>query len=190
MRSCDVKVEDGVIHPDLVLQLVSLADKPIWQYGWKSNVSEDRFSFWHAHFAGGSIINASSCLAELNKLSPDLPIAKLWAVLHAKLLEGHEPVRAYGNAHTFGTEGYCHKDSLRDDYFSTIYYAHPVWNSNWGGELIFYNSDGDVLKTVTAKPGRLVHFRGDITHRVAPLTRECNELRVSIVFKTLLKRRI
>jgi len=188
MQADEVKVFDEVIESDLAVRLTSLLNRPIWQFGWKSNISRDRFSFWHTHFAGGNISSLSPCLDEMNALSPDIPIPDLWKAIYSRFLEGHQPLRIYGNAHTFGTEGYCHTDSGRDDYFSTIYYAHPAWDANWGGELIFYDSHGDIVSSVSAKPGRIVHFPGRLIHRVAPLTRECDQLRMSIVFKTQLGR--
>jgi SM-20-related protein len=129
----------------------------------------------------------SSCAAELAEFSLDFPVVGLWDVLQTKILVGHTPIRVYGNGHTFGTEGYCHRDSDSDDYFSTIYFAHSQWDSNWGGELVFYHPDGDVIRSVAAKPGRVIHFPGNITHRVASLTKECDCLRTSIIFKTRLE---
>ncbi|MNQ87347.1 hypothetical protein D3C85_1025660 [compost metagenome] len=147
----------------------------------------DRHFFWHAHFAGHGITNCTSCLDELNSRADISPISRLWSFLADTILVGHEPIRVYANAHTYGAEGYCHTDNLDDEnYFSTIFYAHAEWESNWGGELLFYNGDGDIIKAVSAKPGRIVSFPGSIMHKVGSPSRICNRLRVSYVFKTQL----
>lgn len=129
----------------------------------------------------------NSCVDELMNLDSVSPILNLWRTLHDGILKGHQPLRLYGNAHTYGTEGYCHKDNDdTENYFTTIYYGHPQWNCNWGGELLFFDENDEVIDSVVAKPGRIIHFHGAIKHKVSSVSRECPALRVSYVIKTQL----
>lgn len=181
----EIQVLDGLVDDSLQHELNALAQGGIWKYGWKSNVMADRFLFWHAHFAGGKVNCRESCLKELKSLGEASPILRLWRLLHGGVLKGHVPLRVYGNAHTYGTEGYCHKDNEdKENYYSTVYYGHKVWDCNWGGELVFFDDNDEVIKSVVARPGRVVHFHGAIKHKVSSPGRECPDLRVSYVFKT------
>lgn len=185
--SDQIRVFDDIVPPDLQGRLESLVSGPIWRYGWRSNDMQDRYCFWHAHFAGQANVRRN-CLAELVENPNASPIAELWQFLSSELLIGHEPLRVYANAHTYGVEGYVHTDSTdEENYFTTIYYAHPVWRKNWAGDIVFYSRDDDeIIRAVAPRPGRLVHFPGSILHKAQAPGRECPELRVSIVIKTQL----
>jgi SM-20-related protein len=114
-------------------------------------------------------------------------VVELWRLLQAGPLRGHQPVRVYANSHTFGVEGYVHTDNEdHENYFSTIYYAHPIWHRNWVGDTVFYTRDGtDIIGSVYPWPGRAVAFHGALPHCARAPGRDCTELRVSIVIKTL-----
>ena len=173
---------------DLQQQLAELIAEPIWRYGWHSNKSQDRFCFWHAHFAGGDGKSRIDCSRELENNRGARPVLALWRLLSTSLLRGHQPLRVYANSHTYGVEGYVHTDSTdEENYFTTIYYAHQVWRKNWSGETLFFARDSEeIVRAVYPRPGRLVSFRGSIPHMAHAPSRECPELRVSIVIKTQL----
>jgi SM-20-related protein len=60
-----------------------------------------------------------------------------------------------------------------------------VWHQNWGGDTVFYNRDEtDILTSVFPRPGRAVTFHGAIPHSARAPSRDCSELRVSLVIKT------
>ncbi|WP_144264587.1 2OG-Fe(II) oxygenase [Polaromonas sp. C04] len=165
-----------------------LARQPIWKYGWRSNNRRDRYCYWHAHIAGGDGNSRANCEAELAANQQFSAAYALFKLLQHGPLKGHEPVRAYLNSHTFGVEGYVHQDNKdTENYFSTVYYAHPVWHQNWAGDTVFYNRDeSDILTSVFPRPGRAVTFHGAIPHCARAPGRDCNELRVSLVIKTQL----
>lgn len=188
------KIDQVLIHDDLVAEplrrdLLRLVRRPIWAYGWKSVRDHDRYGFWHAHFAGGDEETQSSCAAQLAANAAAAPVQALWQVLAGGLLQGHEPLRVYANGHTYGVEGYVHTDSEREDHYTAIYYAHPVWDANWSGETVFLSRrSGQITTAVLPEPGRVVLFAGATPHVARSPSRECPELRISIVFKTRLRR--
>jgi len=184
----EVAIYDDLVPAPLQLRLLQLLRRPIWAYGWKSAKERDRFSFWHARFAGGDEQCLLDCAPELAANAAATPVQELWELLSGSLLAGHEPVRVYANAHTYGVEGYLHVDSQDENYFSTIYYAHPEWSYNWAGETVFVSQrTGAIVSSVHPHPGRLVTFRGVTPHVARSPSRDCPELRISVVFKTRLR---
>lgn len=179
-------VTDDAVPLALQQAISELTREPIWKYGWRSNTRRDRYCYWHAHIAGGDGSSRQNCeqeLAESHKYSAAYALFKL---LQQGPLKGHEPLRVYLNSHTFGVEGYVHQDNKdTENYFSTVYYAHPVWHQNWAGDTVFYTRDEtDILTSVFPRPGRAVTFHGAIPHCARAPSRDCNELRVSLVIKT------
>ncbi|WP_343725354.1 2OG-Fe(II) oxygenase [Herbaspirillum huttiense] len=179
-------VTDDFVPTQLQHALSEMIRQPIWKYGWRSNTRRDRYCYWHAHVAGGDGAARIDCEPELAAQPAYSSIYALFKILQAGPLRGHEPVRVYMNSHTFGVEGYVHQDNAdTENYFSTVYYAHPVWHQNWSGETVFYNRDeSDILTSVFPRPGRAVTFHGAVPHCARAPSRDCNELRVSIVIKT------
>jgi SM-20-related protein len=179
-------VTDDFVPPQLQDALCKLAQQPIWQYGWRSNSRRERFAYWHAHVAGGDSCSRSNCEDELAANQQFAAVYALFKLLQLGPLKGHEPLRVYLNGHTYGVEGYVHQDNKdTENYFSTVYYAHPVWHQNWSGDTVFYSRDeSDILTTVFPRPGRAVTFHGAIPHCARAPSRDCPELRVSLVIKT------
>ncbi len=179
-----IHIHDGLIPKELQDKLTAIVQKPIWAYGWKSNSEKDRYSFWHTHFAGGDLNSRVDCAAQLQQNHP--AIFQLWDLLSKTILQDHVPLRAYGNAHTFGTEGYIHVDNRdTDNYFSTIIYTNEDWKAFWGGETMFYTLDEkDIIKAAAALPFRITSFPGHIPHKANAPSRDCPQLRTAIVFKS------
>lgn len=184
----EIVVRDDAVPIDLQEQLAALVERPIWRFGWRSNGSQDRYCFWHAHFAGRDGKSRNDCAQELADNPNAVAVSALWTFLEENVLQGHEPLRVYANGHTYGIEGYVHTDSSdEDNYFTTIYYAHRVWRKNWSGEILFFSrEDDEIIQAVLPRPGRLVSFPGAIPHKAQAPSRECPELRVSIVVKSQL----
>jgi SM-20-related protein len=149
--------------------------------------ARDRYGFWHAHFAGGDEDAETDCAEQLASNERAAPVQRLWSLVSSQLLPGHVPLRVYANGHTYGVEGYVHTDTDDEAGFTTIYYAHGMWDPDWAGETVFFSGEtGDITHAVNPKPGRVIVFRGATPHAARSASRECPELRVSIVFKTKL----
>ena len=183
-----IVVIDDLVNDQLRKRLEALMKSPIWAYGWRSTLDDSKFCYLHSHFAG-ALESRTDCEAEFKDEPLLIPIHMLWKKLESTLLVGHEPLRVYANAHTFGVEGYVHRDHKdSENYFSTIYYGHPRWDKDWAGETVFFSESGeDIVSSVYPKPGRVVSFRGAIPHCARAPSRDCPELRISIVFKTQLR---
>jgi SM-20-related protein len=181
-----IQIHDGLIPAELQTAVAALMRQPNWAYGWKSNAEKDKYSFWHRHFAGGDLNSRVSCLEQLRTNPQHASVYQVWDLLSKTILQGHEPLRAYGNGHTFGCEGYIHVDNRdTDNYFSTIIYTNPDWKAPWGGETLFYTLDEkDIIKAAAALPFRIVSFPGHIPHKANAPARDCPHFRSALVFKS------
>jgi SM-20-related protein len=100
--------------------------------------------------------------------------------------EALSDLRAYVNSSVYGDSYFAHRDCPEDSHNVTVlYYANLIWQTDWGGETIFYNDDEDAVLAVSPKPGRLVVGRGAILHRATVPTRSCYEERLTVAYKLM-----
>lgn len=98
--------------------------------------------------------------------------------------ERHGAYRTYCNMGLYGDSAYTHRDANPGSKNVTfLLFANPFWELDWGGETLFYNDKGDCVAAVNPKPGRVILFRGAITHRAGIANRECYVPRYTIALK-------
>lgn len=184
-RPLELLIMDEVVTPHLALRLTALTQRNIWRFGWRAATTQTSHHFWHSHFGGDTEDGKADCEHELANRPLMAPVLELWDLVRERFAPGHVLVRAYANGHTFGADGHLHTDSEQPGHFTTIYYAHDIWEANWAGETVFFNETGDdVLHAVHPKPGRLVHFPGTVPHAARGPSRDCPALRAVIVLKS------
>jgi SM-20-related protein len=67
------------------------------------------------------------------------------------------------------------KDSSRS--ISFIFYLHQEWNETDGGELVLYNKDDEIIKSILPLPGSMIIFLSeDFPHEVKVCSRERRSL--------------
>jgi hypothetical protein len=88
------------------------------------------------------------------------------------------------NAYTYGTEGYFHTDSARDDDRTAIIYMVDQWDPDWAGETAFLDAQGDLWKSVLPRRNRAIIFPSNIQHVARSVSRKCVALRKTLIFKT------
>jgi hypothetical protein len=94
--------------------------------------------------------------------------------------------RAYVNSSVYGDIYYTHRDcSVHRNHVTVLYYVNLAWQTDWGGETIFYDDDYEPQLVVSPKAGRMVISRGAILHRGTVPTRVCHEERYTIAYKLL-----
>ena len=119
-------------------------------------------------------------------LTSDPFFLRLKSVAQEMIGETLRDQRAYVNSSVYGDMYYSHRDcSVHRQHVTVLYYANLEWQSDWGGETIFYNDNEDAEVVVSPKPGRLVVARGAILHRGTVPTRACYEERYTIAYKML-----
>lgn len=125
--------------------------------------------------------------AEIDALDETLgPITDAWHRIRGLLPSTAKTFNCYVNGYTYGTDGYPHYEMTSPgaaEERTIIIYCCPRWEPAWGGETMFFDSDGDVSAAVLPKPGRVVVLRGDVLHVARAPSRFCPIDRRVLVFK-------
>ncbi|MBC3197167.1 DUF6817 domain-containing protein [Pseudomonas poae] len=183
-----IAINDDLLSPELLVELQDFFEKNVtWTFGSQSDRKEMQLGHWNYDFINalpGSQTNYEHALFELEHGEV---LTKVWLQLKDTLLKGHQLVRFYANAHTYGVEGYPHIDNRTDNNYSTVLYLNPEWDIEWAGETIIANEFKDVTHAVLPKPGRAVTFNGRLWHASRSVSRRCPALRVCLVIKTRLQ---
>jgi Rps23 Pro-64 3,4-dihydroxylase Tpa1-like proline 4-hydroxylase len=158
-----------------------------WKYGWKSASDKMTFGHWNHDILKTPRSNQDDYEHVLQSDPTLEPIKAVWDKLKENFLQGHQLVRCYANAHTYGVEGYPHVDSRRPGNFTAILYVNPGWKPEWAGETVFFDEHQDIAQAVMPKPGRMVIFDNRIMHAARGVTRVCPAIRVTLMFKTKMK---
>jgi SM-20-related protein len=154
-------------------------DGCVWTYGWKSH-EDIAFGHWNTDITHTFKTNPTNVVDRL-----PFELTSVWDNLNQGIFGGKAILtRCYANRHTFGTEGYIHTDTERDEDHTVVVYMNKEWNPNWGGETVLYTPDRkEIVKSYIPKYGRVVVFPGTIPHRANPVSRICPEVRTTLMFK-------
>ena len=172
----NIKVLDSI----LPLELKNSADQFVhnlnWKYGWRSNNSVG-YAHWNADFTDAIATNG----IDIGNQLPDV-LKDLWQYISATHFPNSTLIRCYANSHTFGIEGYPHKDSSRAEDQTAILYLNKTWLREWGGETMIYNGN-TVLHAELPKYNNLLVFPGNLYHKAGAVSRISPELRITLMFK-------
>ncbi|WP_457328706.1 DUF6817 domain-containing protein [Rhizobacter sp. P5_C2] len=180
-----VVVSDSIVPHELLQDLQAYFERNIrWTFGSQSDRSEQQFGHWNYDFLDALPDSQADYTSQLFGSADGGVLKRLWDLLQRTVLPGHQLVRFYANAHTYGVEGYPHIDTRFNGNYSTIIYLNPTWSLEWAGETIVANEMDDVAYAVLPKPGRVLAFDGRLTHSARSVSRRCSALRVCLVIKT------
>ena len=173
-----VRCYDGKIPDDVLQEAIVEVERRGWQYGWRSN-KKLGFGHWNVVLSDSKI--------EREEVYHEVPksIQDLWDYIQPRFMPTTPVlVRAYANAHTYGVEGYIHRDSKHDGDQTCIIYYEQDWKPEWAGETVFLNEDeDDVIKAILPKYGRMTIFPGKIKHVGRAVSRICPVARRVLVRK-------
>jgi SM-20-related protein len=119
----------------------------------------------------------------------NLPRASLWPATQAAVAalrpqEKYLPYRAYTNYASFGDTLLTHVDAAPEAHeLTALWFLSERWDTEWGGETLFYDTAGDAQIAVSPKPGRLLLFDGAIRHAGKAPNRNCNVSRYTFAIK-------
>lgn len=106
------------------------------------------------------------------------------AIAYARPGQSYRPYRAYTNYASYGDMLFNHTDCHPDLHgLTALWFFCTHWESNWGGETMFFDSTGDAVFCASPKPGRLVLFDGAIAHVGRPPSRMCFAPRYTFAIK-------
>jgi SM-20-related protein len=160
-----------------------------WNIGWGSHDKFYNGKHWHRTYYESRQQMPAATEYDIEQIAATAPeLINLWRKVSLAIEEltgcEHLMLRAYMNSHTYGTDAYMHCD---DGNITAIYYPTKNWNISWEGGTSFYNEQqDDAIGYCSYRFNRLILFTASIPHRAMPVTRDCKELRTSIVFKTQL----
>ena len=145
----------------------ALMQRPCWLFGNVSMVGRS-LPFWKMDLDGEPLLEAAWRHAQ--------PICE--GLVQRPL----RVARVYANGHTFGQGGQPHKDDLREQTYTLLYYPMPEWRREWEGETVFYDGD-EIARAWLPTPNRALFFDSRIEHAGRPPSRAFGGLRVTIAFK-------
>jgi hypothetical protein len=92
--------------------------------------------------------------------------------------------RAIGICWTKSNKIAIHSDTSYENKITVLYHANYEWDTNWGGENLFYNDIvTDISKAVLYVPGRLVVFDSRIPHSVSTINEKQLRLTISLIIR-------
>lgn len=177
-----IQIFENCLEHQLFAKAIELFLKPIWAFGWASK-PDDEFRYWHSHFT-----HSQSPLDAIDQLKAQNNglILSIWQHLNNDgPLSKFELQACFASAHTFGCGSQFHTDGRPDLHDATaVLYVHPLWNPEWGGELVFEKLPNDPFQmSILPLPNRMVLQPPDVRHAVRSPSRDCPALRVSLVFR-------
>jgi hypothetical protein len=181
-------IDDVNIPANLRRELTMMSWQPIWANNWTTENYE--YKNWGALFMGDSdATSLTNCEHEMFTDHRTFILGKFWRIIKEHYLPGHELLRYWALAFTHGMDGHIHIDGKEEDYYTTLLYIHPVWQAGWGGELLYYDEAmTDIAHVVVPKPLRVVIAPGHIPHRISPPTRDTDQMRGVLGFRSRLRR--
>ena len=174
-----IKVYDELIGEDMLEDLLNLVKTNGFRYGWKSNKNMS-FSHWNLGFSKTGVSSKNR-----DQIKEELPpaVLRIWEHIQPVVMKKNPILlRAYCNAHTYGTEGYIHTDSDYENDLTAVIYLNKTWKGNWAGETIILENN-EIIKAILPKWNRLFVFPSAMKHAGRGVSRFCPEARTVLVFK-------
>lgn len=168
----DVFVFDGLIPPEESAHYFHTLGRAAFTRTERARPDTDEFRHW------------------VCEMPPEnLPKISLWpatlrAVEQVRPQERYHPYRVYTNFASYGDLLLTHVDALPDAReLTALWFLAERWDTDWGGETLFYDESGDAQLAVSPKPGRLLLFDGAIRHAGKPPNRNCYVARFTFAIK-------
>ena len=178
-----IQVFDDLVPEEIYERLNRAARTVRWQFG-KSTKENPHARYWHFEIAGGQKANVED-KSEIVAAHRVKVFGEFQNWLRSTLVPADTLVlRFYMNAHTFGSDGWPHKDTDRDDELTGVLYLNREWRPEWCGETVIFDEAGtDIEAAVLPRPNRLLVFPSDRLHAPRPISRAYSGLRVVLVVK-------
>jgi hypothetical protein len=173
-----INIIDDLLPIELADTIYDHCNKLQWSYNWPSNKKLSPYYHWNSSIGNTSTHNTLDISTTILK-----PITDVWNYLEKNYLPQHRLIRCYANSYTYGTEGYPHKDSVREEDVTTILYITKEWLREWGGETVVYNGN-NILQSSLPAFNRALMINSNIWHCARGVTRIYTGLRTVLVFKS------
>ena len=179
----DIQLLDDAFPAALYDELSRLISSEPLSYGARSNALSDPHGHWSRKFVPGGAHNLADIAGLLRQKEELCPLNAAWEHLKNVHLQHSVLIRCYLNGYTYGTDGYFHTDSDRKDESTVVVFMNETWDPDWAGELAFLDAAGDILKSILPRRNRAVIFPASLSHAGRSVSRQCVELRKTLIFK-------
>jgi SM-20-related protein len=157
--------------------------KSSWEWGYHSNGGFFKgIPHWSIIFAGPrtKVGYHYDCEHELKD-----PIKSIWNQLKLKYFKDDVLVRCYANAITNGLDQKLHIDDSDSTSKTFVLYVNKIWNVDWSGETIVWEKESrTITDSVLPKFNTGIIIPGYKWHGVRPVSRYCDDIRITLMFKT------
>ena len=182
IRYGNVQIFDDLLPVDLYRKLLGTLPRIPWRFGWNTP-SNPNHRYWHHEVGNGSKSNMEDVSDNVRRHP-----AKVFAEYQEWLLGALVPpetkvLRYYLNAHTFGTDGWPHTDTDREEELTTVLSLTSQWKPEWCAATVVFARKKDIEAAVLPRPNRLLAFPSDRLHCPRPLSKAFEGLRVVLVVK-------
>lgn len=155
-------------------------------YGNKSSLDDDH-GHWYKDFTKN--LGSPRNLIDVSPLLSDQAL-EIWKHLsEQELFKNYVPVRFYINSMSYGSDGYIHTDSVRENEVTAVIYLNEQWHPNFAGETLLFK-DEEIFYSCLPKPNRAFLFDARYKHVARGVSRKCTQLRRTLVIKLRKKRSI
>jgi hypothetical protein len=112
-------------------------------------------------------------------------IEKLYDKIKNYLDKNAKLIRCYANGYTFGNDANIHFDDRRKNTTTFLFYPIRTLECRLGRGNLFFGiaQNREIIKSIIPKSNRMVKFDSNIWHGARPISRQCNELRITLMFK-------
>ncbi|MVV49168.1 2OG-Fe(II) oxygenase [Pseudomonas sp. PB120] len=161
----------------------------VWRYNWP-NYEQLPFvrPCWHVFIAGKGRPERKSCAEELLSSESWSFLIGFWERFSKFHNFDITLLGVYANGQTFGQDTIIHRDNKTHPGLTVIVFCNEHWPTSWGGELVFYDDKKEnIIKSVLPKARRVVIFDGRIPHAARSPSVKCDQVRMTLAFKTVIK---
>lgn len=179
-----IEYKENQFENSLVDDLEIFLRKSPWSWGFKSSnyLFSRSIPHWSIIFGGVSSQNEEyyDCEHELNGI-----VKNIWTLLKEEYFLNDVLVRCYANAITRGIDQKIHTDDYHPDSKTCILYVNKEWNVDWGGETIIWDKEKRrIVDSYLPKYNSILLISGNCHHGVRPVSSYCDDLRMTLMFKT------
>jgi len=184
-----IRVIDDFLNEDEEREINRHLKGEVWRYNWPNY---EALPFirpcWHVFIAGKGRPQGQASLEELRGNEAWRFLSGVWErflLLHNFKIT---LLGVYANGQTFGQDTIIHRDNKVYPGLTLIVFCNEYWPTSWGGELVFYDdSKENIIKAVLPKSRRVVVFDGRIPHAARSPSVKCDQVRMTLAFKTLIE---
>lgn len=154
-----LSVED---HTSVVNQTLEAEN---WCFGRKSNLNSNEIVFWGIDLKGNKFFS-EKLLQKINDVS----------------CKNFVLVRVDANGQSYGQCGTFHRDDERENLYTLVYFVNPIWDINWGGNIVCFDVNTKEIYNEPFEPNKAVLFPSNTLHYGSEPTRMCFGLRVTVAW--------